>query len=79
MTKIKIYTFENCPYCANLERFLSERKISFKRIDVYKEKNNLPGFFKRGEEIEVPIIEINGKIIKGFNKEEIKKVLKIDK
>ena len=76
MAKIKIYTFEECPYCNNLEKFLLEKNIPFDKIDVSKEKN-LPDFLKDKEFIDVPIIEINGKIIKGFQKEEIKKVLKI--
>lgn len=77
MTRIKIYTFEECPYCNNLERFLSERDISFEKIDVSKQKDKLPDFLKEGEFLDLPVIEIDGKIIKGFQKEEIKKVLKI--
>ncbi len=77
MAKIKIYSFDPCPYCANLESFLKKNGFSFERIDIFSNKNSLPEFFKNRKEISVPIIEINGKIIEGFKKEEIKKALGI--
>ena len=76
--KIILYTIPECPYCRLLEKFLTEHNIKFRNIDVSNNKKLLKKVLAKvgqAEQAEVPIININGQIIIGFDKEKISKIL----
>ena len=79
MAKIKIYSTPNCPWCAKTKTFLKERKIKFTDIDVSNDINSAHEMVKKSGQMGVPVIEINGKIIVGFDQAELKKALKSKK
>ena len=76
MAKIKVYSTETCPYCHMVKDFLREKKVEFEDIDVSKDHKAAKEMISKSGQMGVPQIEINGKIIVGFNKEEIEKELK---
>lgn len=76
MVNVIIYSTPTCPHCVMLKKFLIEKKISFIEKNVAID-------FLAGIELErktgrqaVPAIDINGKIIIGFNKTAIENALK---
>ena len=76
--KIILYTTSDCPYCRLLEEFLTEHDIRFRNVDVSKNKKLLKKVLAKigqTEQMEVPIVDINGQIIIGFDKEKISKIL----
>jgi len=75
--KIKIYTTEACPYCGMAKEFLKKNKIDFQNIDVSDDTEAAQEMIERSGQTGVPVIEIDGKIIVGFNEPEIKKALKM--
>ena len=77
MPTVKIYTTPACPYCFTLMEFLKEHNIKFEEIDVSKDENAREELIKKSGKMEVPVIEINGEIVAGFDKEKIVKLLKI--
>jgi len=74
---IKIYTTPTCAYCFALKRFLQENNIIFQEIDVASNDKAREEMLKKTNQLEVPVIEIDGKIVVGFNKEKIKELLNI--
>jgi glutaredoxin 3 len=74
---VKVYTTPVCPYCFTLTEFLKEHNIKFKEIDVSKDKKAREEMIKKSGRLEAPMLEINGEIVVGFNKEKICKLLKI--
>jgi len=75
--KIKVYSTNLCPYCDMLKEFLEEHKIKFENIDVSRDQKSAKEMIEKTGQMGVPVTDIDGKIIIGFNKPELKKALKI--
>jgi len=74
---VKVYTTPSCPYCFTLKEFLKERNVTFEDIDVSQNEKARDYIIKKTGKIEVPVIEIDGEVIAGFDKEKIVKLLNI--
>ncbi|MBN2372582.1 glutathione S-transferase N-terminal domain-containing protein [bacterium] len=77
MKTVKVYSTSTCPYCHMLKDFLKERNIPFEDVDVGADRESAQEMMDKSGQIGVPVIDIEGKIIVGFNKEEIIKELGI--
>jgi len=75
--EIKVYSMQSCPWCVKLKEFLVKNKIKFEEFDVKRDKRALLEMVQKTGDTAVPVIDINGKIIRGFDEKEIKKVLKL--
>ena len=75
---VKIYSTPTCVYCKTLKEYLSNHKIEFLNIDVSKDKKELEKMIKDSGQMAVPVIDIDGEVIIGFDKAKIDKLLKIN-
>lgn len=75
MSKVKVYSTPTCPYCHLLKEFLNQKKIEFDDIDVAADQEAAKDMVGKSGQMGVPQIEINGKIIVGFDKPAIEKEL----
>jgi glutaredoxin-like YruB-family protein len=75
--KVKVYSTAMCPYCSMTKDFLKEHKIEFEDIDVSKNQEAAKEMIEKSGQMGVPVIDIDGKIIIGFNVPAIKEALKI--
>ncbi len=57
--------------------YLKSKNIEFKNIDVTTSQDLVKEMIDKSKQIGVPVLDIEGKIIVGFNKEEIDKALDI--
>jgi glutaredoxin-like YruB-family protein len=74
---ITIYSTPTCPYCHLEKDFLKENKIAFKEINVAEDTQAAQQMIMKSGQSGVPVTEINGKIIVGFDKPTLKKILNI--
>ena len=74
---VKVYSTTWCVYCKMAKDFLKENNIKFEDINVQENPEAAAEMIEKTGQTGVPVIEIDGKIVIGFNIEEIKKVLKI--
>ena len=74
---IRVFSTPACPYCVTLKSFLKEHNIQFEDIDVSKDEKALDEMIDRSGQMGVPVIDINGEIIVGFNQDRIKQLLKL--
>ncbi|MBI2626571.1 MAG: glutaredoxin family protein [Candidatus Nealsonbacteria bacterium] len=77
MAKIKIYSTPTCPYCVALKNFLKEKNIAFEDVDVAQDAQAREEMVQKTNQMGVPVVDIDGEIIIGFDKERISKILKI--
>ena len=77
MPKVRLFVTPACPYCFTLKEFLKEKGIEFEEIDVSKDEKARDEMIKKSGKLEAPIIEIDGQIVVGFDKEKICKLLNI--
>lgn len=73
--KVIVYSTQTCPYCHHVKDFLKEKGVEFEEIDVSKDKEAAKRMIEKSGQMSVPQIEINGKIIVGFDKEALEKEL----
>ena len=77
MPKIKIYSTPSCPYCTTLKEYLKEKGIEFEDINVALDAQAREEMIQKSGQMGVPVADIDGEIIIGFDKEKISKLLNI--
>ncbi|MFA6410437.1 MAG: glutaredoxin domain-containing protein [Candidatus Buchananbacteria bacterium] len=77
MPKIEIYTLPTCPYCRALKAFLDDNKISYIDYDVSTDSAKADEMVKKSDQMGTPVLDIDGKIIVGFDRQAISEVLGI--
>lgn len=75
--KVIVYSTPTCPYCRMAKDFLKENRIKFEDRNVADDQDALHEMMEKSKQMGVPVIDINGTIIVGFDQEAIKKALKI--
>ena len=73
--KVKIYSTPTCPFCIRVKQFLKDSAVSFEDIDVSTNQEAAQEMIKRSSQMGVPVIDIEGELIVGFDKDRIKKAL----
>ncbi len=76
--KIKVYSTPSCPYCNMTKEFLREHNIEFEDIDVSQDQAAAMEMVQKSGQMGVPVIDIDGEIIIGFDLPRIKRALKMD-
>ena len=77
MAKIRIFSTPTCPYCVTLKEYLKDKGFEFEDIDVSQDQKALDEMVERSGQMAVPVVDIDGEIIIGFDKEKINQLLKI--
>tara|TARA_Y100000310_G_scaffold345759_1_gene469384 strand:+ start:1497 stop:1745 length:249 start_codon:yes stop_codon:yes gene_type:complete len=72
---VKVYTTPTCPWCQKTKEYLKELKVEYKEINVAADEKARNEVFEKSGQMGVPVLDIKGKIIVGYDKEEIKKAL----
>ena len=73
--KILLYATRVCPWCHKTAEFFKENKIKFKSIYVDKDHKAAQEMIKKSGQMGVPVIDIDGQIIVGYDVDSIKKAL----
>ena len=76
--KVRIFFILACPYCVALKGYLKERNIEFEDIDVSRNLEAQKEMIERSGQYGVPVADINGEIIVGFNQERINQLLNLN-
>ncbi len=74
--KVKIYTTPTCVYCQMAKEYFMKKKIQFEEVDVSRDEGAAMEMVEKSGQMGVPVIEIDGKIIVGFDQEAIEKALR---
>ena len=72
---VKIYSTPSCAYCTLAKQYFSQKNISYTDYDVSRDRAKAEEMVRKTGQLGVPVIEINGKIIIGFNRNAIEKAL----
>ena len=75
--QVKVYSTPACPYCSALKAFLREHNIEFEDIDVSKDQAAAREMVWKSGQMGVPVADIDGQIVVGFNRELIAQLLNI--
>ncbi len=75
MANVKVYSTNTCPWCVRVKEFLKEHNVEFDDLNVQEDQNAFKEMVEKTGQRGVPVVDIDGKIIIGFNEEAIRKLL----
>lgn len=74
---IKVYTTPVCSLCFVLKEFLKEKGVEFEEIDVSQDEKIRDEIIEKSNQMSIPVVEINGEIVVGFDRKKIVELLNI--
>jgi len=76
MAKVIVYSTTTCPYCVMAKDWLKQKKVSFEDVNVGTNQEKAQEMIKKSGQMGVPVIDVEGTIIIGFDKPRIEEALK---
>lgn len=74
---VTIYTTPTCIYCKMTKEFFARNNIAYKERDVAVDEKARDEMVKKSGQLGVPVIDIDGKIIIGFDEKQLQELLSI--
>jgi len=71
---VELYVTSWCGYCKKLEQFLNDKGVQFLRYDIEKDADAHRRFKEYGG-AGVPLVNVGGKIVRGYNPDRILQLL----
>jgi len=75
MNNITIYTTPSCIWCKRAKNYFNENSIAYEEKDVSVDRIAANAMIEKSGQRGVPVIDIDGNIIVGFDKVNIDKLL----
>jgi glutaredoxin-like YruB-family protein len=75
--RVIVFSTPTCSYCNMAKQYFRRNKIRFKDVDVSRDEAAARDLVRRTGQMGVPVIDINGKLIVGFDKPQINRLLDI--
>ena len=73
---VTVYSTPTCPYCVYAKEYFKDNNIPFEDIDVTSDREKAKEMISKSGQMGVPVIDIDGKILVGFQPDEFEKLLK---
>ena len=77
MAKVTVYSTPTCPWCKKTKEFLKANNIEFENKDVSSDEAAKKTMIDKSGQMGVPVTDIDGTIIVGFDVDKIKSALGI--
>ncbi|MFA6426860.1 MAG: glutaredoxin domain-containing protein [Candidatus Magasanikbacteria bacterium] len=74
---VAVYSTPTCPYCVLAKQYLQERSIEFVDYNVAHDQDKAREMIEKSGQMGVPVLDVNGTIIIGFDKMRINMALGI--
>ena len=74
-----VYSTPTCPYCVMAKQFLKGNNIEFEDVDVSVDEARAQEMIQKSGQMGVPVLDVNGTIIVGFDKTRILAALNVKK
>ncbi len=70
-----IYSTPSCTYCRLAKDYLRDQKIPFTEYNVASDKHKADEMTRKSGQMGVPVLDINGRVLVGFNKAQIEQAI----
>lgn len=71
---VKVYSTPSCPWCSVAKKYLASRNIPYEDIDVSRDRNAAMEMVQKSGQRGVPVLDINGSIVVGFDQDAIERL-----
>jgi glutaredoxin 3 len=75
--KVVVFSTPTCSFCNLAKSYFREKGVKFTDIDVSRDQAAARDMMRRSGQMGVPVIDIGGKIVVGFNRPQINTLLGI--
>ena len=65
---IKVYTTDSCPWCVKAKNYLKSKDIAFEELNVAEDMDARQEMLQKSRQMGIPVLDINGTVIIGFDK-----------
>lgn len=72
---ITVYTTPTCGWCGAVKEHLQTKGVSFEEVDVAADMNRAREMVEKSGQYGVPVVEIDGEIVIGFDRARIDELL----
>jgi len=72
---VTLYSTPSCAYCRMAKDYFRQNGIAFSEYNVASDQRKADEMVRKSGQMGVPVIDVNGSIIIGFNKPQIEKAL----
>ena len=73
--RVIVFSTPTCTYCNLAKKYFRQNKVRFRDVDVSRDQAAARDMVRRSGQMGVPVIDIGGKIIVGFDKPKISQLL----
>jgi len=73
--KVIVYSTPTCPYCQQVKEYFKEKGVEYEDIDVGADQAKAKEMVEKSGQMGVPVIDIDGIILLGFDKTKIDEAL----
>jgi len=77
MANVTIYTTPSCVYCKMAKAYFGENNVEFTEKNVMTDLQAQEEMIKKSGQLGVPVIDVDGQIIIGFDKPKLSSLLSI--
>lgn len=75
--RVTVYSGPGCPACGTLKTYLRRNGISFREVDISRDKRAAEKLVRRSGQMAVPQTDINGRLVVGFDQNKLDTLLGI--
>ena len=76
--RVILFTTPSCSYCRMAKKYFREHGIRFKDVDVSRDAAAARDMVRRSGQQGVPVIDIGGKVVVGFDRPKIDRLLNLN-
>lgn len=73
--RVLVFTTQTCPWCTRVKSYLVQQRVPFREIDVSRDASAARDLVRRTGQMGVPVVEIDGSSVIGFDKSRIDQML----
>jgi glutaredoxin 3 len=77
MAKTIVYSTDTCPWCTVAKEVLKKNHVEFEVRNVAEDEDARDELIQKSGQLGVPVLDIDGEIILGFDKEAITQALSL--
>jgi glutaredoxin 3 len=74
---ITVYSSPSCVWCTRAKEYLRAKNINFREVNIAQDRSGAIEMMRKSGQMGVPVLDINGNIIIGFDKDQIDMLLNI--
>lgn len=77
MPTVIIYSTPTCPFCKMAKNYFGRHNVEYKEFDVASDMQAREQMIEKSGQIGVPVIDIDGQVVVGFDEPRLAEVLKV--